>query len=491
MDYSENACNMAIFLYFYLPITYMYMKRFFQLLLVALVAISCTSQPRVKYVFYFIGDGMGINQVMGTEQYNKATGNGPETINFAHFPVRNFITTASGNSLVTDSAAGGTALATGVKTYNGAIGVDMDTVAVSSLTEWAKASGFGTAVITSVGINHATPGCFVAHTTRRQNYEDISTQYVNSSVDFAAGAGFIMNRRSQCTPAEFEQMAADNGISIFRGPDFQAVAQASGRVLCLSGKEEQDLPYAIDRQEGDTRLSDFVQAGIEYMERNFGKKGFFMMVEGGKIDYAGHSNDAAACFQELTDMANSIDLALEFLTRHPKETLILVTADHETGGLMLGAGRYEIHPELLAGQKLSIVGVAKRFGEAFFPEDKPYKTPSWEDVKAFAKEYLGLWDTVEVSQTDEAKLKDTYEKTFGKGGNKTQGVVNLYSVNPQLVYDAFEVLDRAAGYRFSYGSHSGSPVGLYVTGAGSEAFIPVKDNAQIAPIIASLAGYKR
>lgn len=71
------------------------MKRFFQLLLVALVAISCTSQPRVKYVFYFIGDGMGINQVMGTEQYNKATGNGPETINFAHFPVRNFITTVS------------------------------------------------------------------------------------------------------------------------------------------------------------------------------------------------------------------------------------------------------------------------------------------------------------------------------------------------------------------------------------------------------------
>ena len=263
MDYSENACNMAIFLYFYLPITYMYMKRFFQLLLVALVAISCTSQPRVKYVFYFIGDGMGINHVMGTEQYNKATGNGPETINFAHFPVRNFITTASGNSLVTDSAAGGTALATGVKTYNGAIGVDMDTVAVSSLTEWAKASGFGTAVITSVGINHATPGCFVAHTTRRQNYEDIFTQYVNSSVDFAAGAGFIMNRRSQRTSAEFEQMAADNGISIFRGPDFQAVAQASGRVLCLSGKEEQDLPYAIDRQEGDTRLSDFVQAGIE------------------------------------------------------------------------------------------------------------------------------------------------------------------------------------------------------------------------------------
>ena len=96
-----------------------------------------------------------------------------------------------------------------------------------------------------------------------------------------------------------------------------------------------------------------------------------------------------------------------------------------------------------------------------------------------------------LSQTDEAKLKDTYEKTFGKGGNKTQGVVNLYSVNPQLVYDAFEVLDRAAGYRFSYGSHSGSPVGLYVTGAGHEAFREVRDNAEIAPTIAKLAGYQK
>ena len=467
------------------------MKRITQLLVLALVALSCTSQPKVKYVFYFIGDGMGINQVMGTEQYNQATGNGPETINFAHFPVRNFITTVSESSLVTDSAAGGTALASGVKTYNGAIGVDRHTVAVSCLTEWAKAAGFGTAVITSVGINHATPGAFMAHTYRRQNYEEISTQYINSSVDFAAGAGFIMNRKSQRTPAEFEQMAADAGISVFKGPDFSDVASAEGRVLCLSGKQEEDLPYAIDRQEGDTQLSDFVKAGIGYMERHFGKKGFFMMVEGGKIDYAGHSNDAAACFQELTDMAYSVDLALEFLARHPKETLILVTADHETGGLMLGAGRYEIHPERLAGQKLSIVGVTQRFSETFFPEDKPYKAPSWEDVKAFAREYLGLWDQVEVSSSNEAKLKETYDRTFGKGGNKTQGVANLYSVNPQLVYDAFEVLDRAAGYRFSYGSHSGSPVGLYVTGAGSEAFIPVEDNAQIAPIIASLAGYKR
>ena len=176
-----------------------------------------------------------------------------------------------------------------------------------------------------------------------------------------------MNRRSQRTPAEFEQMAADNGISISgdrlsgRGPGFGpcAVPERQGRAR---------LAYAIDWQEGDTRLSDFVQAGIEYMERNFGKKGFFMMVEGGKIDYAGHSNDAAACFQELTDMANSIDLA-RIPDPASQGNLILVTADHETGRSYAGGGAdMRSYPELLAGQKLSIVGAVKQlWGSFLFP----------------------------------------------------------------------------------------------------------------------------
>lgn len=468
------------------------MKRISQLFLLALVAAACTSQPKVKYVFYFIGDGMGINQVMGTEQYNKATGNGPETINFTQFQVRNFITTVSGSSLVTDSAAGGTALASGVKTYNSAIGVDMDGNPVSNLVEWAKAAGYGTGICTTVSINHATPACFSAHTSRRQNYEDIATQLITSaSVDFAAGGGFHLDRKSERTQAYFEQLAVDNGITLFKGPDFTGVEETQGRVICLSGKDEIDLPYAIDRKEGDTQLSDFVKAGIAYLDRHFGKKGFFFMIEGGKIDYAGHADDAAPCFQELTDMSYSVDLALEFMSRHPQETLIVITADHETGGLMLGAGKYEIHPERLAWQKASGTGLTALFRERFFPEGKPYKAPSWEDVKDFAAQNLGLWEHVEVSEADEAKLRETYEKTFGKGGNRNLGNANLYSVNAQLVDVALEILDRAAGYRFSYGSHSGSPVGLYVEGAGADAFSTVRDNTEIAPIIASLAGYKR
>ena len=462
------------------------------ILFLAAALAGCSKEPQVKYVFYMIGDGMGINQVMATEQYNKATGNGPETINFAHFPMRGFVTTVSSSSLVTDSAAGGTALSSGVKTYNSAIGVDADGNPVTSLADWAKAAGYGTGVITSVGINHATPACFMAHTATRRNYEDIITQYFDGQVDFAAGGGIITERKTGHTPAYFEQKADSAGITVLRGIEaFAQVESIDGRVLCLGNRPESDLPYAIDRQEGDVALSHFVEAGIRYLESHFGDKGFFCMVEGGKIDYGGHGNDAAACFRELTDFAEAMDVVLAFKERHPDETLIVVTADHETGGLMLGAGKYEIHPELLAAQKRSAPELTTLFKDAFFPEGQPYKAPSWEAVKAFFTAELGLWDSVDVSESAEAELKDTYDKTFGKGGDRNLGERNLYAVNSKMVSDAVRCLDAAAGYQWSYGSHSGSPVGLYADGRCASAFNTVRDNTVIAPLIAQLAGYCR
>ena len=462
------------------------------LLSLALVATGCSSRPTVKYVFYFIGDGMGVNQVMGTELYNRATGKGPDTVNFTQFAVRNFITTVSSNSLVTDSAAGGTALATGTKTYNSAIGVDDDIQPVSNLTEWAHAAGFGTGVITNVGVNHATPASFTAHTEKRGNYEDIALQMIDAPVDFLAGATFLTERGTGHDATYFEHKADSAGIALYKGAEaVKGVDLAAKRVLCLSAKQESDLPYAIDRQEDDTRLSDFVEAGVRYLETRYGKKGFFLMIEGGKIDYGGHGNDAATCFQEVNDMAESVDIALAFLKRYPKETLIVITADHETGGLMLGSGRYEMHPDRLARQHASVDAVTDLFREAFFPEDKPFKAPTWDAVKAFFAENLGLWGEVEVSERAENELKDIYDQTFGKGGDRNLSESNLYSVNYRLVAEVVRCLDRAAGYQWSFGSHSGSPVGLYVEGACAEEFATVRDNAEIAPLIAKLAGYRK
>lgn len=465
--------------------------RVFKFLLPLLVVFSlnaCQKEPQVKYVFYLIGDGMGINEVIGTQEFNAASGEGPEVINFTQFPVRGFVTTHSASALVTDSAAGGTALATGVKTYNSAVGVNADTVAVSNLTEWAAANGFGTGVCTSVGVNHATPACFLAHTSKRKNYDDIAAQYLSGSVNFAAGGGFIQQKGSDKDNNYYIQAAQEAGITVLRGPSFQDAAQVKGRLLCLSGKDESDIPYAIDRAQDDTRLRDFVKAGIDYLEANFGQKGFFFMIEGGKIDYGGHGDDAAACFREVTDFSYAVDLALDFYDRHPDNTLIVVTADHETGGLMLGAGKYEMTPELLAYQKLSKPALTEKFRATFFPEDAKRVAPSWQQVKDFFQEYLGLWTEIEVSEKDEAKLRETYNETLGKG--KDLGEANLYAVNSKLVVEAVDIVNRAAGYHWSYGSHSGSPVGLYVKAKCWEKFADIHDNAEIAPRIAEVAGYK-
>lgn len=467
-------------------------QRIFLLTAWMLLATACSSGPQAKYVFYLIGDGMGINQVIGTQEYNEATGNGPAVINFAQFPVRNFITTVSGSSLVTDSAAGGTALASGVKTYNSAVGLDLDGNPVTSLTELAAAAGFGTGVATSVGINHATPACFIAHTSRRGNYEDIATQYMTAPVDFAAGAGFLCKKDSGHDQAYFEKMAADAGITVLKGRDaFTDIASVEGRVLCLSGKEEHALPYAIDRTDDDTRLSDFVDAGIRYLEEKFGRKGFFFMFEGGKIDYAGHADDGATCFQELTDFADAIDLVLAFYDRHPDQTLIIVTADHETGGLHLGSGEYKMNPGLLGNQKRSMDALTSLFQSTFFPEGQSFRAPSWEAVQAFFQENLGLWDSVEVDKKAESSLRETYRETFGKKGNRQLSASNLYSVNARLVSEAVGYLNKAAGFGWSYTSHSGSPIGLYVKGAAAQEFALVRDNAEIAPILAKVAGYTR
>ena len=466
------------------------MKRIFYLLLLALLVTGCSSEPKVKYVFYFIGDGMGVNEVIGTNLYNQANGQG--NVNFTGFPVVNFITTVSANSLVTDSSAAGTALASGTKIDNGVVGVDPDGNWTGNLTEWAHAAGFGTGVATSVGVNHATPASFVAHTASRNGYEEISLQMIDSPVDFMAGATFLTNRGSGHDAAYFEHKADSAGIAIFKGPAaIRGIDVTKPRVLCLSAKAEDSIPYAIDRKEDDTRLADFTDAGIRYLEARYGKKGFFFMIEGGKVDYAGHGNDAATCFQEVNDMAESVDLALAFLARHPKQTLIVITADHETGGLMLGSGRYEMHPERLAKQHACVDELTNQFRAKFFPEGQPFKTPTWDAVKAFFAEETGMWGDVQVSERVDKELKDVYDRTFGKGGDRSLSESNLYSVNFQIVADVVRALDRAAGYQWSFGSHSGSPVGLYVTGACAEEFNTVKDNAEIAPLIAKLAGYTK
>lgn len=441
-----------------------------------------------KYVFYLIGDGMGINHVRGTEIYNQAMGSGPETINFFHFPVRTFVTTHSATSLVTDSSAAGTALSSGVKIKNNAMGVDLNENPVSNLTEWAHFKGYGCGVASSVGVNHATPAAFYAHTPSRNDYEKIAMQLIDAdNVDFAAGGSILNEKKKTGHDSQYlEQLVKASGkITVLRGKDqFGNLASQSGRVLCLSGNpQDEDLPLAVNRKEGDTKLADFVQAGIDYLFGHFAKKGFFFMIEGGSIDHAAHNDDAVGDFQEVNDLAEAIDVILAFYELHPEETLIVVTADHETGGLMLGAGQYEMHPDRLAAVNCDENELAARFKTL----SADGKTPTWDEVKAFFTENLGLWGSVRVDSRTEASFKEMYDRQFGQHQNDQ--VVTLYSSNTRIVSEAIDYVNKQAGYSWAFGSHSGSPVGLYAKGVAAQRFMECTDNTDIPKMIKEVAKY--
>ena len=436
-----------------------------------------------KYVFYMIGDGMGINEVRGTEIYNQATGYGPAEINFFHFPIRTFVTTNSASSLVTDSAAAGTALATGVKTHNDYLGVDSDFNPVSTVAEWAHKAGFGAGVASSVGMNHATPAAFYGHVKNRNSYEEILQQYIDvDAIDFAAGSTILTEKKKTGhTALDMIKKVRDAGITVLVGHDeFKNLAKEKKRVLCISTNEG-DLTPAINRRGGETRLSHFVTAGIDYLYGHFAKKGFFFMIEGGAIDHAGHNDDAAADFQEVTDFAEAIDVVLAFYNQHPDETLIVVTADHETGALMLGAGQYAMNPGLLAAQKCDEGMLTDMYDEL-----KKGRTPSWDEVKDFLKTNLGLWDTIRVSERQEAAFKSSYEREFGLGDSTVE---SLYSTTSKIVSEAIDYADKQAGFLMPHGVHTGSPVGLYVKGAVASRFLECTDNTDIPKMIKEVAGY--
>ncbi len=444
---------------------------------------SAREPERVKYVFFMISDGMGINQAYGTNLFNSVNGITDTPLNFTAFPVRTIVTTHCANTLITDSAAAGTALATGSKTNSGALGVGPDGQPLTDLTEQAGAAGYGTGVITSVGVNHATPGAFYAHAQNRNEYDLIARQLIESKVDFAAGGGFNKQKKMPFTAADYVKAAREAGMGVYVGKDEFSDIDKSRRALLLASLENHDLPLAIDRRgEDEVSLADFTSAAIDYLYSNY-PQGFFLMIEGGLVDQAAHNNDAVSDFYEINDFASSVDLVLEFCKAHPEEAVVIVTADHDTGGLALGAGKYEIHPERLVYQKESKNSLTAKFDAL---KDSGREV-SWEEVRELLSESLGLWSEVEVSEEQEVRFRQLYEDIFIKKENSLEK--NWYATNSRLVAEAVDYLDRAGCFKYSFSSHSGAPVGLFVSGARAEEFSTCSDNTDIPEVIRKIANY--
>ena len=366
-----------------------------------LVLMTVTAHGQAKYVFYFIGDGMGVNQVNGTEMYQVEFQKGiigVEPLLFTQFPVGTMATTFSATNSVTDSAAAGTALATGEKTYNHAISVDVDKNPLQTVAEKAKKAGKKVGVTTSVSVDHATPASFYAHQPDRDMYYEIALDLPKANFDFYAGGGFLKpnttfdKKEAPSIFPIFEQA----GYTVARGyQDYKDKAAKADKMILIQreGANPSCLPYALDRKEGDLTLAQITESAIDFLTK--GKdKGFFLMVEGGKIDWACHANDAATVFNEVKDMDDAIKVAYEFYKKHPKETLIVVTADHETGGLVLGTGRYALNLKALQYQKNSTDVLSQRISD--LRKAKGNKV-TWEDMKALLAEEMGFWKQLPLS----------------------------------------------------------------------------------------------
>jgi alkaline phosphatase len=316
-------------------------------LLLLLCFAACTREAQPKYVFLFIGDGMGLAHASAAQAYLRA-GSG-KALCFTEFPVVGLATTYSASSPVTCSAAAATALATGSKTRNGMLGMSPDSTPLTALTYPLKAAGYKIGIATSVSIDHATPAGFYARAPRRSMYYEIAQQAAGTGFDFFGGSGFLRHENEILTG-----MAAA-GYTILRGKQGAAQACSMPAKIVLvqdSAKPHDALPYAIDRQDDDLTLKEITQAAIAALQHG---RGFFAMIEGGKIDWAAHDNDGAAVIKEVIDFGDAIEVALEFYKKHASETLIVVTADHETGGMSLGCcGVYDFRAQVFDEQKTAM-----------------------------------------------------------------------------------------------------------------------------------------
>ena len=460
------------------------MKRFIFYLLSIIFCLSVSAET--KYVFYFIGDGMGTNQVMLAEMYRSAIEGQPlgrvQTL-MTTFPYSGHLSTYSKTNGITDSAAAGSCLATGTKTKNGMLGMDEDSVRVTTIAEELKAQNWGIGIMTTVAIDHATPAAFYAHVPNRNKYYRIGEQLAESNFDFFGGAGFHHPQgKHDDKKVNLYRLAEDKGYTIARGHEEAITRSRDHEITKLIMVQEGDtgmnhgsnLTYAIDRKPGDLTLAQIVSTAIPFLDARHEK--FFMMVEGGMIDYACHGDDAATEIGEVWDMNEAMQAAYDFYLAHPDETLILVTADHETGGLALGNSDYTLHLDLLQNQKCSAWILSDKFSQLFQGKNKP----TWETVKQVYRQNLGFWETVEVTADEEKELQALY-KAACKG--KTKDTKTMYKSINKLGDAGIALLNKKAHVGWTTHAHSAHPVPVFAIGRNAHLFSGWHDNSELVPLL--------
>lgn len=448
--------------------------------------------PHAKYVFYFIGDGMGLAHTTLTEAYMAALEGKTniKPLNMSSFPVHSYATTFCNNRFITGSAAAGTALATGHKTSVGTISMSADhTVPLTSIAEMAHQQGHKVGIITSVSIDHATPAVFYAHQPKRSNYFEIGNQLIHTDFDFFGGGGFkkpqgsIGNKQVDL----YDALKSNNFQLINTVKAFKKLKPSAKKTMVVNPVLDRSaaMPYVIDQTQEQLSLAQITSKAIELLDN---PNGFFIMVEGGRIDWAAHSNDAATLIHEVLAFDQAVQQAINFYTQHPDETLIVVTADHETGGLGLGwAGtHYDSHLELLQYQTISSDNFSKNiaaFRQRYFTDNLSFK-----DMMPIITQAYGLGDSTKNLALNKAEyryLKNAFTRSMlnQKDRPVDDDIDILYGGYEPLASAATELLAHKAGISWTSFTHTGSPVPVRAMGQGADFFGHYLDNTDIAHYI--------
>lgn len=323
------------------------MKSLFRITVALFVAglslSSCTSSrnedTKPRYIFLFIGDGMGVNQASMAESYlsYKAGKFGGERLCFTEFPYFGLAENYTADKYIACSASAGTSIACGVKTCNGWLGVDKDGNPVESIACRLQSEGYNIGIMTDVPVNHATPAAFYAHTKNREDYYNISKDILGSGFNFLGGAGLYSITGKNGEPSTQELLEEDGYILCYGAEEFAAYADSTDKIVYLQPNAKgNDLAYYDNRyNEGDISLKDMLSLCLDFIGE---EEPFFIMCEGGGIDWAAHANMTMSMIEKILEFEEAIEKAMEFYRSHPNETLIVVTADHATGGCTLGVG---------------------------------------------------------------------------------------------------------------------------------------------------------
>jgi alkaline phosphatase len=450
---------------------------------------------KAKNIILLIGDGMATAQIETADAYLGAQkGIMLEHLCFESFPYQGLTTTYANDRFITDSAAAGTAIATGHKTYCGAISVNEEHKSLKTILEYAQDKGKATGIITTTRVTHATPAVFLSHNKDRDAENEIALDESTSNVDFLAGGGY-RNFIGQNNTSNLKSKRTDNldlienmkkaGYTAFISEDQTAafnnyVPKKGEKIVGLFGSSH--LDYAIDQANQPT-LAQMTSKGLELLSKD--TDGFFMMVEGGRIDHACHANDATSAIIDTLAFNDAVQVAIDFYNKNPEDTLIIVTGDHETGGLTLGfAGTYyESAFDKLEKQNISYENYETGLFKSY-KDSHDINSANLHDLRSDLSKYFGL-DKLTVDE--ELALSDALKRSVSgeviKGSSEADYL--LYGGYEPFIMQVTHIVNNRAGVAWTSYSHTAVPVATFAMGPDSNQVNGMFDNTRVFDFMAN------